>query len=91
MTQNEMWEKMNKAGYGYTLVSAIPDSISGHHDGCGNLLEDEEVVYIEKQGSWGVVSYECADTGCGVAWYNDDQPLQLVELSCGSICVTKWS
>ncbi len=90
MTQNEMWEKMNKAGYGYTLVSAIPDNIDGHHDGCGNLLEDVEIVYIEKEGSWGVESYECPFSGCGVSWYCDNQPKQLAELNGGGICVIKW-
>lgn len=90
MTQEEMWEKMNNDEYGYTLVKAIPDNIDGHHDGFGNLLEDLEIVYIEKQGSWGVESYECPHTGCGMSWYFDEQPKKLKRLPNGNICVVEW-
>lgn len=85
-----LWEEMDNNGFGYTRVEAIPDSISGHHDGFGGQLSDLDIVYIEKQGSWGVTEYECEYTGCGVAWYQDDQPLDIKRLPCGNICVMEW-
>ncbi len=91
MTQEELWTKMDKHGFGYTKVLAIPDNIDElFEESDGTHISDMYMVYIEKQGSWEAHGYIDRTSGGNISWYQDDQPKQIVELPCGSICVVEW-